>query len=689
MPRTATIKYEKDKKTIKVFRISDTAEEVLEGVARGVAEEDFLTKIKDFVKEKREQITEMNLAGISLQDQDLEDIFGLCEGNNPSITGSKIGIVKHAVRFVEVIMRQKLAHENKGIGESFLDLLSLQSNIFSPELETASLAKSRNLLAREFSAQGKEFKELIKDKKCVVERDAAMLFDQNVENDDAIWDRLGNAIKDDLSRTFSEEEVRQLIAQIGNEMSGGARGELQNRLNQRPRRELFEALSAIVGGDINVQIKALLEDHKEAIIRRQDEFQSFPGDVSHSLEFPKLNKLNLENNSLTSKAMLALEYAAEMSRLPSLQELNLAENNLGSDGGKVIAQIIDYQKGQDMKLETINLRNNDIGGNTALKIAYSLKNDTKIKNINLQNNVITTSTAKEIQHYIEHNNVSLVEMDLTDSRGVTDVEVPRVIVKGFNWQSYLYGNDLVMLLGMTAAAGAFIGTKGLLKTRRVEGSTNSAAATASSLIVMYSAIANTSKSFLHDFGVKSYEAHSRIADALSVVAIAALSFSACNRWNEGINPAEDHPREDKDKHSTTYLALFVVSMALTVSLGFRKYWDYKEWGDKSDEKDKAKGERVENAMITDLHGNMPPEINFTPEQENRFYEMLIEFRNAVNNPAVEEEQGGEEQAGGLQVRVSEAVQREPDLEAPNPNTGPASGTAEQLDGVRNNTGGRF
>ena len=108
-----------------------------------------------------------------------------------------------------------------------------------------------------------------------------------------------------------------------------------------------------------------------------------------------LQKLSLRENKLSDDEVAAISYSLNSN--VSLQELNLTRNNITDEGAKKIAKAIQ----ENETLQTLNLSYNNISDDGAEAISYSLEINVSLQELNLTRNNITDEGAKKIAKAIQ------------------------------------------------------------------------------------------------------------------------------------------------------------------------------------------------------------------------------------------------------------------------------------------------
>lgn len=612
MPKSAEIRFKNGRKGIGIFSLSDPDD----------SNPEFLPKIKRFIKENRSQITEIDLEDVSLNDVDLENILGSRQDRENSISGSKIGIIKKFTRFIDVVLRHKNNVSGTWNQDDFDDVNS--------EMKQAVERDVLEVL-NEVLVEGDVYEKIWRDSLNEISTHEGKTEEERL-NDQIISVQL-SALSHGLEG--GDRDNILLGREVLQELRGVSRSEMLSELSKESRDRLWEVINKNISEKIWTELSPKIRKKMEVILKKKPKRLH-----DDDLAFTNLKKLNLSKNSLTPRAMLALEYAVEMGgRLDNLEEIDLSHNNFGLDGGKIMAQIIDSQRESRSSLRDIKLSDNDIRGEAALEIAYSLKNHDVVKNLDLRNNSISSSYAKKIIEYLRNHNSFLDKMDLTDSSNSSDEN--SVVAKSFNRASHVYGEDAVMFLGMAAAAGAYVGTQALLASRGVDNAKSISAAAASSFAFMYGVLANSNKNVLYDFAVKNYNRKGRnfLAEGIALTVIGFLFYPAINR-SEGERNIFEAPYnavnstncgsdkdEDCDEASPTYSIMAAIASLALLRFSYRMYVVAQRW-DKSTSK--KRGEAVESVSLVDSQGEILQEVDLTEDQEEKMKKMINDFKDVVN-----------------------------------------------------------
>jgi hypothetical protein len=134
----------------------------------------------------------------------------------------------------------------------------------------------------------------------------------------------------------------------------------------------------------------------------------------------KVNKsitsVNLENNKIGDEGAkeLAEAFKSENCKVTSV---NLGVNNIGDDGAKELAEAF---KNENCKVTSVNLRFNQIGDEGAKELAKAFKSENcKVTSVNLRfNNKIGDDGAKELAEAFKNENCKVTSVDL----GVNNIE---------------------------------------------------------------------------------------------------------------------------------------------------------------------------------------------------------------------------------------------------------------------------
>ncbi len=131
--------------------------------------------------------------------------------------------------------------------------------------------------------------------------------------------------------------------------------------------------------------------------------------IARILKQDQVIKIDLTNNKIKSEG--AKEIAKIIKDNKSLTKLNLSKNYLESEGTKAIAESL---RGNDYLVE-LNLSSNKITDNGAISIAEVLAGDNiSITTLNLGNNAISDEGAVKIAKMLETNN-TITRIDLSDN----------------------------------------------------------------------------------------------------------------------------------------------------------------------------------------------------------------------------------------------------------------------------------
>ncbi|XP_078000294.1 dynein regulatory complex subunit 5-like [Glandiceps talaboti] len=119
----------------------------------------------------------------------------------------------------------------------------------------------------------------------------------------------------------------------------------------------------------------------------------------------KLKKLNLSNNKIRASGAGAIGYA--LKKNSTLKYVNLRLNRLGDEGGQAVARALL----QNSTLEEIDMGSNDMTEPTAAVLSQVVVQNTTLKKINLACNRLGPDGGKQLQEGMEEND-TIVEMDL-------------------------------------------------------------------------------------------------------------------------------------------------------------------------------------------------------------------------------------------------------------------------------------
>jgi hypothetical protein len=108
----------------------------------------------------------------------------------------------------------------------------------------------------------------------------------------------------------------------------------------------------------------------------------------------------------------------------SFKELNLQQNNIGDEGARYIAKVLE----QNTSLKELNLQQNNIGYHGAYEIAKALEQNTSLTKLNLQQNNIDDYGAHHIVGALEQN-TSLKELNLQQNNIGGAFEKKRSLLK--------------------------------------------------------------------------------------------------------------------------------------------------------------------------------------------------------------------------------------------------------------------
>ena len=118
--------------------------------------------------------------------------------------------------------------------------------------------------------------------------------------------------------------------------------------------------------------------------------------IAEAIQVTKtLQKLNLHHNNISDDGAAAISDSLKTN--VSLQELDLAWNNIETEGAKKIAEAIQATK----TLQKLNLCGNKISDDGAVAISDSLKINVSLQELDLTRNYITTEGAKKIAEAIQ------------------------------------------------------------------------------------------------------------------------------------------------------------------------------------------------------------------------------------------------------------------------------------------------
>ena len=117
---------------------------------------------------------------------------------------------------------------------------------------------------------------------------------------------------------------------------------------------------------------------------------------------PSLNTLNLSANKIDAKVIPTLIHT--LRRLKELQTLNLAGNNMGDDGVKVLGEYL-----TDATVQVLNLSNNDIGDSGACNLSQLLPL-TQVSSLDMEGNNIGNDGVIPLLENLENSNIRILNI---------------------------------------------------------------------------------------------------------------------------------------------------------------------------------------------------------------------------------------------------------------------------------------
>ena len=122
-----------------------------------------------------------------------------------------------------------------------------------------------------------------------------------------------------------------------------------------------------------------------------------------------LLQLSLSTNQIDAKGALAL--AGVLGKNPNLQQLDLSNNQIGAEGAKTLARALE----KSINLLQLNLSSNHIGNEGANALAGALEKNLNLQQLNLRKNQIGAEGANALAGALEKN-LNLRQLDLLDNQ---------------------------------------------------------------------------------------------------------------------------------------------------------------------------------------------------------------------------------------------------------------------------------